>query len=209
MEIDSGSDKHANLTQHSKSVTHPEETVLGAQRKTIKDIGKKGHGSTLENLQNKDGQNQYKPMIDLPWSWPLLPLPPARQVCAAVQAGPGRNWGGLASNPSSATCCMTLSPVLGFSGPQFPQLREWRCQYLPQLCCEDRARSHTWSVWLASSARKASTTLLFLLRDHLPLTPGLPSVSKRPKTAESELSAPDTAPGFSCLSKIPSSQGPV
>ena len=63
MEVDSGSDKHANLTQHSKSVTHPEETVLGAQRKTIKDIGKKGHGSTLENLQNKDGQNQYKPMI--------------------------------------------------------------------------------------------------------------------------------------------------
>ena len=43
--MDSGSDKHANLTQHSKSVTRPEEIVLGALRKTIKNM-KKGNGST-------------------------------------------------------------------------------------------------------------------------------------------------------------------
>lgn len=43
VQMDSGSDKHANLTQRSKSVTRPEEMVLSALRKTIKNM-KKGNG---------------------------------------------------------------------------------------------------------------------------------------------------------------------
>lgn len=62
LQMDSGSDEHANLTQHSESATRPGEMVFGAQRKTIQNM-KKGNGSArgkrptkgrMESIQSND-----------------------------------------------------------------------------------------------------------------------------------------------------------
>ena len=65
--MDWGSDKHANRTQHSKSVTRPEEMFLGAQKKTIKNVEKKKKRKKKRkkemdwhraNFPQKDGWNR-------------------------------------------------------------------------------------------------------------------------------------------------------